>query len=85
MNINANYNLRQLPNSGYVLESISGGKLIVLNKTAAYIWMLIKSGSSTIEQLQKEIMDKYQVDSKKAYEDLVLTTTHWLSIGIINP
>lgn len=84
MKINTNYELRQLSSTGFVLESQDKGELIVLNKTAAFIWETIKSGIDSEAELLNLIREKYQVDSEQADADLKTTISHWQSIGIIH-
>lgn len=69
---------------GEGLAAVDFGKLISLNETAAWLWEKAASlGDFTTKQLADALCEAYDVEKKRALDDVEKLLTTWKESGLI--
>jgi predicted transcriptional regulator len=69
---------------GEGLAAVDFGKLISLNETAAWLWEKAASlGDFTTQQLADALCESYDVEKKRALDDVEKLLTTWKESGLI--
>ena len=69
---------------GEGLATVDFGKLISLNETAAWLWEKAASlGDFTTQQLADGLCEAYDVEKKRALDDVEKLLTTWKESGLI--
>ena len=84
--INKEYELRQISESVFTLESRSkNSKIITLNSSAAYIWENICDTVFRVEDICKLLVEHYHISETDAYNDSKDILDVWCNAAIIIP
>ena len=69
---------------GEGLGAINFGKLLALNKTAAWLWKQAQEmGDFTIEALADKLCDEYEVAAGEALQDVAEIIGEWQNVSVV--
>ena len=69
---------------GESAETINFSRLISLNSTAAWLWTTAEEqGEFTVESLAAALCREYDVDEKRAHDDVAHIVEKWVEAGIV--
>ena len=69
---------------GEGLGAINFGKMLTLNKTAAWLWKQAEAmGDFTIEALTDRLCDEYEVTPNEAKADVTAIVAEWQKVNVI--
>ena len=88
MNIKKGFVLREVCGEhvivGEGLGAVNFGKLLALNKTAAWLWKQAQEmGEFTVESLANRLCEEYEVSEAEAQKDVADILNEWRSVGVI--
>ena len=68
---------------GEGIGQINFSKLITLNSSAAYLWKSIEGKEFTTETLTDLLVQRYGIDTERAWQDATTLVEEWLTNQII--
>ena len=69
---------------GEGLDAINFGRMLSLNKTAAWIWKeAARQGEFTAQSLAVAMCEEYEVDPETALTDIEKTLNQWLELNVV--
>ena len=69
---------------GEGLGAVNFGKLLALNKTAAWLWeQAVAIGDFNVEQLTQKLCEEYEITVDEARNDVTPLVNEWNSVGVI--
>ena len=88
MKIKEGFVLRQVCGENVIvgegLNAINFGKMLALNKTAAWLWQqAVAMGEFTVETLADKLCEEYDVTQDEARRDVAAIIDEWNSVGVI--
>ena len=88
MNIKKGFVLREVCGEhvivGEGLGAVNFGKLLALNKTAAWLWKQAQEmGEFTVESLANRLCEEYEVSEAEAQKDVADILANWREVGVV--
>ena len=87
MKIKDNFRKRKLGREYIVtaegLSKVDFNKMIVLNESASYLWDEVFGREFTAEDLRDLLLERYEVEEARAYEDAVKIAQQWKEAGLL--
>ena len=88
MNIKKGFVLREVCGEhvivGEGLGAVNFGKLLALNKTAAWLWKQTQEmGEFTVESLANRLCEEYEVSEAEAQKDVADILANWREVGVV--
>ena len=88
MKINEGFELREVCGEHVIVahgvKNIDFSKIINLNESAVLMWKSVIGKDFSVEDLQKVLLDTYDVDEHTAAEDAKRVCKEWKEIGLID-
>ena len=88
MKINEGFELREVCGEHIIVahgvKNIDFSKIINLNESAVLMWKSVIGKDFSVEDLQKVLLDTYDVDEHTAAEDAKRVCKEWKEIGLID-
>lgn len=69
---------------GEGLAQVNFNKMLSLNASAAYLWEQFQGKEFTIEDMAAALMERYEVDKERAYQDSAALAGKWIEEGVLN-
>ena len=67
---------------GEGLAQVNFNKMLSLNASAAYLWEAFQGKEFTVEDMANSLMDRYEVDKERAYQDAAALAGKWVEEGV---
>ena len=88
MNIKKGFVLREVCGEhvivGEGLGAVNFGKLLALNKTAAWLWKQAQEmGEFSVESLASRLCEEYEVSEAEAQKDVADILANWREVGVV--
>lgn len=68
---------------GEGINQVNFNKLITMNESAAYLWQSVGEKDFDISDLADLLMEKYDIDRKRAEMDAEKVVTQWIEVGVV--
>ena len=69
---------------GEGLSQVNFNKMLSLNASAAYLWEQFQGKDFTVEDMAAALMERYEVDKERAYQDSAALAAKWIEEGVLN-
>lgn len=68
---------------GEGVEHVNFGKMISLNKTAAFLWQSVEGKDFTVEDLADLLVGEYGIDKEQALADSKSIAEKLIEVGVV--
>ena len=68
---------------GEGLAQVNFNKMLSLNASAAYLWEQMQGKDFTVQDMADALMDRYEVEQERAYEDAAALAGKWVDEGVV--
>ena len=58
-------------------------KMLSLNASAAYLWEQFQGKEFTVQDMADALMERYEVDKERAYQDAAVLAGKWVEEGVV--
>jgi len=68
---------------GEGLAQVNFNKMLSLNESAAYLWEQFAGKDFTVQDLTDVLLERYDVDQERAYQDAAALVEKWIEEGVV--
>lgn len=68
---------------GEGLAQVNFNKMLSLNASAAYLWEKLEGKEFTVQDMADALMEQYEVENDRAYEDAAALAGKWVEEGVV--
>ena len=68
---------------GEGLAQVNFNKMLSLNESAAYLWKQFAGKDFTVQDLTDVLLERYDVDQERAYQDAAALVEKWIEEGVV--
>lgn len=68
---------------GEGLSQVNFNKMLSLNASAAYLWEQFQGKEFTVQDMANALLDRYDVDQERAYQDAAALAGKWVEEGVV--
>ncbi|MDZ7818389.1 MAG: PqqD family protein [Aliarcobacter sp.] len=66
-----------------IVIDIKKWELLILNQTAAYIWLLLNEKSKTVDEISSYLIETFNITKEKAFEHINPLLNEWIEKELI--
>ena len=86
MKIKSGFKLRKLGKEFILvpegLERVDFNKMVAMNATAAYLWESVQDRDFDVSEIERLILEKYEVEQSVAAADAAKVLNQWVDAGL---